>query len=296
MGTSGIQAQFMSAHHSNRGQIAVVAFPPGQINIQVLPRASRIVPLSFMWAQTTAFCTALAQPAAKSLSHMRPGNLFSTRINAGYHRLTDPNFNHNSLYVDGTPTISDAYIKTGRTKQWRTILAGIQGGGGRGLFALDITDPDTFRESNASDIVLWEFTDQHDAHLGYTFSKPTIVLMNNGRWAAITGNGLDDSATDGTGGQSQLFIIYLDGGLDGIWSYGTDYIRIPTGVGSISKRNGLFSPAVIDLDNNGTADRVYAGDLNGHLWAFDLSSQDQNLWGLAYGRSSTLYGELPASR
>ena len=212
-----------------------------------------------------------------------PANLFSTSVSAGYHRLTDPNFNHNNLYVDGTPSISDAFIATRTPAQWRTILVGIQGGGGRGLFALDITNPKIFRNSSAKDVVLWEFTNQHDAHLGYSFSEPTIVLMNNGRWAAITGNGLDDTATDATGGQSQLFIIYLDGGIDGVWTEGKDYLRIATGAGSRTDRNGLFSPAVIDLDGNGTADRVYAGDLKGNLWTFDISDASQSNWKNPYG-------------
>ena len=215
-----------------------------------------------------------------------PGNLYSDSISAGYHRLTDPTFNHENLYVDGTPTVSDAFIKTksGSTEDWHTILIGSQGRGGRGLFALDVTSPDSssFSETNAADLVLWEFTNSDDAHLGYTYSQPTIALMNNGRWAAITGNGLEDTATDSSGGQAQLFIIYLDGGIDGTWTEGSDYLRIPTGSGSTTNRNGLFSPAVIDLDNNGTGDRVYAGDFDGNLWAFDISESSDSEWAVAH--------------
>ena len=221
-----------------------------------------------------------------------PSALFSNSISAGYHRLSDPNFNHNNLYVDGTPTISDAFFAgpNTKTKTWRTVLAGTLGGGGRGLFALDVTDPSTFRESNAAKTVLWEFTNANDAHLGYTYSRPTITLMNNGRWALITGNGLEDTATDRTGGQAQLFIIYLDGGVDGTWTYGTDYLRISTGSGSTSSRNGLLSPAVVDLDRNGTADRIYAGDLLGSLWSFDVSKSTDTKWSVSHNRQALFSG------
>ena len=229
----------------------------------------------------------------KEILAYAPGNLYSDSISAGYHRLTDPTFNHENLYVDGTPTVSDAFIRTtsGSVADWHTILIGTQGRGGRGLFALDVTSPDTatFSETKAANLVLWEFTNSDDAHLGYTYSRPTIALMNNGRWAAITGNGLDDTATDSTGGQAQLFIIYLDGGIDGTWTEGSDYLRIPTGSGSTSNRNGLFSPAVVDLDNNGTADRVYAGDFDGNLWAFDLS--ESSAWEVAHGANPLFTGQ-----
>ena len=223
----------------------------------------------------------------KEIIAYAPGNLYSDSISAGYHRLTDPTFNHENLYVDGTPTVSDAFISTtsGSTEDWHTIVIGSQGRGGRGLFALDVTSPDTstFRETNAVDLVLWEFTNSDDAHLGYTYSRPTIALMNNGRWAAITGNGLEDTATDSSGGQAQLFVIYLDGGIDGTWTEGSDYLRIPTGSGSTTNRNGLFSPAIVDLDNNGTGDRVYAGDFDGNLWAFDISQTSDSAWAVAHG-------------
>ncbi len=224
-----------------------------------------------------------------------PGNLYADSISAGYHRLTDPTFNHANLYVDGTPTVSDAFVRTsaGGLESWHTILIGTQGGGGRGLFALDVTSPDntTFRESNAANLVLWEFSNSDDAHLGYTYSRPTITLLNNGRWAVITGNGLDDTASDSTGGQAQLFIIYLDGGIDGTWTEGVDYLRINTGSGSTSSRNGLFDPAVIDLDNNGTGDRIYAGDFNGNLWAFDLSGSSDNAWAIAHSANPLFAGQ-----
>jgi type IV pilus assembly protein PilY1 len=224
-----------------------------------------------------------------------PGNLFSSGVSDGYHRLTDPNFNHNNLYVDGTPFVSDAYIAStnGGSESWRTVLVGPQGGGGRGLLALDVTNPDSssFREGNAANIVMWEFTNSDDAHLGYTQARPTIALLNNGRWAVLTGNGPTDTASDETGGESQLFILYLDGGIDGTWTYGTDYLRFPTGSGSSDARNALMTPAVIDIDGDGTADRVYAGDLNNNLWAFDLSSSDFGDWGIAHGSSPLFTGE-----
>ena len=88
-----------------------------------------------------------------------------------------------------------------------------------------------------------------------------------------------------------MFILYLDGGIDGTWTYGTDYLRIPTGSGSSDARNALMTPAVIDIDGDGTADRVYAGDLNSNLWAFDLSSSDFGDWGIAHGSSPLFTGE-----
>ncbi len=213
-----------------------------------------------------------------------PASVFDTAANSGLHYFTDPAYRHSYL-VDGTPVVSDVFINnraTGRTS-WRTVLVGTLRGGGRGLFALDVTNPGAFAEANAKSVVMWEFNNTHDAHLGYTFSEPTITLMNDGRWAAITGNGYEDTADDGTGGQAQLFIIYLDGGIDGEWTEGDDYLRISTGAGSIANRNGLATPAVVDLNGDGTADRAYAGDLEGNLWAFDLSDRVAGSWKVAYG-------------
>ncbi len=216
-----------------------------------------------------------------------PHSLFSTSATAGLHYLTDPSYSHR-YYVNLSPTVSDAYIKTtpGGTAAWKTILVGGLGAGGRGLFALDITDPSTFAETGtASDnTVMWEFTNSDDTNLGYTLSKPVIALMNNNRWAAIIGNGYEDTAStaDG-GGEAKLFILYLDGGLDGVWTAGTDYIEISTKTGDTTNRNGLSEPALADLDGDGTTDRVYAGDLRGNMWAFDLSNKTSDTnWTVAY--------------
>ena len=210
-----------------------------------------------------------------------PGNLYSDGDKTGYHYLTDPEYDH-LPYVDGTPVVSDAYIKTSPSGEpsWRTILVGTLGGGGPGLFALDVTNPEAFNssESTANDIVLWEFTSDEFPELGYTYSRPTIALLNDGRWAAITGN--DDPP--GGSGNPTLLILYLDGGYLGTsetsnWSGESgddDYrvISIDTALG------GLSSPTVIDTDGDGDADRVYAGDTEGNLWVFNLSSSNPENW------------------
>ena len=47
--------------------------------------------------------------------------------------------------------------------------------------------------------------------------------------------------------------------------------------------NGLSAPRWEDIDGNGTADVVYAGDLKGNLWKFDISDANPNNWGVAFG-------------
>ena len=213
-----------------------------------------------------------------------PAHLASSDINGGYHYLTDPGYTHH-YYVDGSPVVSDAYVKASPAgaAAWRSVLVGSDGAGGKGLFALDVTDPGNFKKKNlqkARQVVLWEFSDADDPNLGYTVSEPTIALLNNGRWAAIFGNGYGNAGS----GKAELFILYLDGGLDGKWSEGwdNDYFRITTGSGSPKYPNGLWTPAVIDLDGDHIADRVYAGSWWGQMWAFDLSSKYPKDWKVAH--------------
>jgi len=204
-----------------------------------------------------------------------PGSLYNAEDKAGYHFLTDPDYDH-LPYVDGTPVVSDAYIKTTSSgdPSWRTILVGTLGGGGTGLFALDVTDSTGCSPawSSTKNDVLWEFTQDNFEHLGYSYSRPTVALLNNGRWAAITGNGdvPDDVDLDG-----YLLILYLEGGMND-WSNSEsveDYIVIPT-----DESGGLSSPTVIDTDGDGVADRAYAGDSEGNLWVFDLSNPNPVEW------------------
>ncbi len=222
-----------------------------------------------------------------------PNNIFSTDTSTsskGVHYLTDPSYAHR-YYVDMPLTVSDVYIKKGSEgKKWRTILMGGGRKGSRGLFALDVTDPTKFNQTstNAKDLVLWEFDQNDNANLGLTFSQPSIARMNNGRWAAIFGNGYNNTG-DGT---ASLFIVFLDGGANGTWVEGTDYLNITTKVGAnnlsdCQNCNGLSTPQMIDIDGNKVMDRIYAGDLQGNLWAFDVSSTNDKQWGVAYGNAQT---------
>jgi len=209
-----------------------------------------------------------------------PGSTASASIDDGLHYLSELDYNHR-YYVDGTPTSADVFIKTdpSGSPSWRTVLVGGLRGGGKGVFALDVTNPADFKRTPgaAEKIVLWEFTDQDDPNLGYTFSTPQIAMMNNGKWAVVIGNGYNATGSH----TAQLFILYLEGGIDGQWSAG-DYVVIDTGVGNPSDANGLSTPALVDVDGNGTIDRAYAGDLHGNLWAFDLSGTMSSDWKIAY--------------
>jgi Tfp pilus tip-associated adhesin PilY1 len=176
--------------------------------------------------------------------------------------------------VDGSPTIADAYYGG----SWHTLLAGGLGAGGQGVYVLDVTDPSTFTQANAGSIVRWEFSDADDADMGYTFSQPLLVKTNNGRWSIIVGNGYNNSEDDGhlsSSGHAVLFVLDAE--------TGAVRAKIDTGSGSVATPNGLSGPIAVDTTGDGIADVVYAGDLNGNLWKFDLTSSSAGAWNVAFG-------------
>ena len=175
--------------------------------------------------------------------------------------------------VDGSPTISDVYYGG----SWHTLLAGGLGAGGQGIYVLDVTDPSGFSQANASTIVRWEFSDANDVDMGYTFSQPLLVKTNNGRWSVIVGNGYNNSEDDGqlsSSGHAVLFVLDAE--------TGAVRAKIDTGSGSAATPNGLSGPIAVDTTGDGIADVVYAGDLTGNLWKFDLSSSSAGAWNVAF--------------
>ncbi len=201
-------------------------------------------------------------------------SIFYNKLN----QLTDPNYSH-QYYVDGTATVGDAFVNS----QWRTILVGTLNGGGQGVFALDVTDPTQFTESSAENLVLWEFTDQNDPDMGLSYSRASIVRLANGKWAAIFGNGYNNTLNDGnasTTGNAVLYIVDLQTGVL--------IKKLDTGVGasadplSLGRPNGLSTPAVVDTNGDHIANIVYAGDLFGNLWKIDISASDPNNWDFSF--------------
>ncbi len=198
-----------------------------------------------------------------------PGKVFP-RLN----QLTNPDYVH-EFYVDGSPVYGDVQLGSG-AGGWRSILAAGLRGGGQGLYALDITNPNAFSSSK----VLFEFTDAHDADLGFTYATPQIVRMNNDQWAIVIGNGYNNTVADGsasTTGTAALYIIFIQGASNGGIS-SSDFIKIPVGTADVNSPNGLGSVGVADIDGDARVDYLYAGDLRGDLWRFDVTSSNPSSW------------------
>ncbi len=212
-----------------------------------------------------------------------PEFISSSAADQGLHFLTDPDYQHR-YYVDLSPVVTDVYIQgagAGSVEDWRTVLIGGARTGGKGIFALDITSPDTFATS-ATDIPLWEFTSDDDPRMGYIIEPPTIGLAYWGknkadpRWTAFVPNGYN-SATQTTG----FFMLDLEGGLDGTWTEGTDYQFVA--FETVTGATGLSPIRQLDLDLDRVIDRVYAGDLKGNIWSAKYTSTGNSTWIPSHG-------------
>ncbi|MEI7443609.1 MAG: PilC/PilY family type IV pilus protein [Burkholderiales bacterium] len=200
--------------------------------------------------------------------------------------LTDPAYEHR-FFVDGSPFSADMKVDGA----WRTLLFTSLGAGGQGLFALDVTSPDSFSAANAATIARWEFSDATDSDLGYVLGRVSprgdltpnqVYLDRDGNGWLVIGNGVASDSSDrsvGTG-NAYLFVIRAAGPTGPTWQHGVDYFKIRAGT---ETANGLAMPFLVDADGDGRIDSAYAGDLRGNVWKFDLSAASPSNWRLGNG-------------
>ena len=82
-------------------------------------------------------------------------------------------------------------------RQMETVLVGGLNTGGQGIYSLDITDPDdVHRSQRRRASSCGSSRTQTTRDLGYTYSQPAIVRLQNGRWGAIFGNGYNNTEDD----------------------------------------------------------------------------------------------------
>ncbi|MDR1967670.1 MAG: pilus assembly protein PilC [Burkholderiaceae bacterium] len=225
-------------------------------------------------------------------------------------KLTDPAFDGNHRYfVDGSPMTGDVdtnacaqYGEDGYsatcTPNWRTLLVGTLGAGGKGYFVLDVTNPSSdFTESNAQPLVKLDRTrgsaENEDADMGHITAAPVlddnngmrttqITRMNDNRWAVVLGNGYNSANQ-----RPVLLIQYLDGD--------RKLASIPVTGAGYAKDNGLSAPRLVDINGDGRADIAYAGDNQGNLWKFDLTSDTPTGWKVAFNGAPLFTATGPAA-
>ncbi|MBT8423117.1 MAG: PQQ-binding-like beta-propeller repeat protein, partial [Gammaproteobacteria bacterium] len=150
------------------------------------------------------------------------------------------------------------------------LYFGMRRGGNR-YFALDVSD------RNAPEL-LWSKDSSDFPGLGQTWSMPMVTRVdiqgatqNSDQAVLVFGGGYDtgqDSvaySTDSVG--NGIYMVDADSG-NLLWRVGPD-------AGAQLQKNKMQNaiPAavrVLDMNSDGFADRMYAGDLGGRLWRFDI--------------------------
>ena len=177
--------------------------------------------------------------------------------------------------VDFAFTNTSTQPQTGN--DWRSVLVGGLGAGGRSVYALDVTNPiappppfvSTDTEATAASKVLWEFT---DANLGYVYDAPTLVKTYAYGWVVLVASGFNN-----VGGKGFLYVLNPNA---------------PTKAGQLLKKIPLPGDTGSDTDptdlstvraftgsrQNPYALQAYGGDMKGNVWRFDLSNPDATKW------------------
>jgi type IV pilus assembly protein PilY1 len=205
--------------------------------------------------------------------------------------------------VNGSPITRDVFFA--KDNKWHTILVGGLRLGGRGVYALDITDPTNVSEATAASSVLWEFDSDSTqvaagaGDLGFTYGQPNIGRLANGQWVVLIPSGyLPDCTKDhaptcptsvsvnkyASGTKfSSLFVLNAETGAF------IAELKTPDGTDSF----GLTSPVLGDYQSDQIDDVAYAGDLEGNLWRFDLTGTDSSKWSVALAFKPDTAGAQP---
>ena len=209
------------------------------------------------------------------------------------------------FYVDAPAVAGDVYY----AGEWHTLLATGLGPGGPvdpaapnagqwivtretetaygSVSVLDVTHPQSFQENQASILFKeWSIQDppvcydesQNNSvqaampNMGGIYGAPIIQRLHNGDFGLIFGNGLYSK-----NGNAGIFVVRIDA-ITG----GTTLQYLHGGPSTVAnQKNGIVSVTPSDLDGDGVVDYVYAGDVQGNVWRFDLSADQPLRWGHA---------------
>ena len=214
--------------------------------------------------------TQTTSTAGREIFAYVPGGVYTgptgTPAVNGVQWVGNPAFNHYYL-VDGPLTSMDVdFGKTvgGSGTDWRSIVVGGMGKGGKRVYALDLTDLSNVNsETSAATKVLWEFT---DADMGYLYGAPLVTKLAQYGWVVIVPAGMNN-----TSGKNHLYILNARTGAL------LQRVDTPVGTGSqldggsAASPSGMTALAAYYQDVTAVlAESVYAGDLRGGVWRFDL--------------------------
>jgi type IV pilus assembly protein PilY1 len=162
-------------------------------------------------------------------------------------------------FVNSTPVTFDVDFFNTRNPiatepDWRTILVGGLGKGGKSFYALDVTDPQSMAtsESNVVSKVLWEFT---DTDMGYSYGAPLIGKTRKYGWVVILTSGYNNG--------SSLGYLYI---LNPRTGELLEKIATPTASNGLAQVNGY-----VESYADNTMDTLYATDLDGNIWRVDVT-------------------------
>jgi len=170
-------------------------------------------------------------------------------------KLSSPQYEHR-FFVDG-----NIDVMTKAQHGSKTLLLAAMGRGGRGVFSLDVSDP----KNMGSAQVLWDDTvpnsnTSYMPNMGYVLGRVHLRRVNgpSRKSVALIPNGIDSP-----NGCAALIVreINADGSAESAKTFST---------GACGNNNGLMALALADLDQNGTVDLVYGGDLQGNVWRWDF--------------------------
>ncbi len=194
--------------------------------------------------------------------------------------VSNPNYVHQYL-VDGPIYVGDVYFDSdndGVGGEWRTIVVGSLGYGGRGVFALDVTDTLSTASPGTPkvifDIAAGDASFAYHNDLGYSLGKVLVAPVPGNRWMAIFGNG-----PNSVNGIPKLIGIDIENPSTSV------VVDTKAKFADGSNNNGLSGIAVLP-GGSGIASYAYAGDLLGNMWKFNLTDTGLN-WSVAYGNSTT---------
>ena len=207
---------------------------------------------------------------------------------------------------------------TGQLRPQQTFMVSNMGQAGRGAFAINIGGNDLVSKEPVGvdnmgsagwhkDISLFQTPTGKNNYFGFTIGTPAIgrlrvnedpdasptSVANHIREAAFISNGYNYSSTlandhaSHPSPESALYIydiLGVDVGTDGYKKTGYSKgeliakLSLEQDPDSDERTGGLSSPTVLDIDRDGVADIVYAGDYSGNLYRFDLRSPDPKQW------------------